>query len=84
VQERIMDMRDRFFAGICQRARGTEEFVVDGYGLGRSMGLTDVQILELAEGLAAEGLIEEQTVHGGDIVIRLTARGVAQCRAAQS
>jgi hypothetical protein len=75
-----MDMTDTYFAGICQRARGSEEFIVDGYGLGRSMGLSDVQILEIAEGLAAEGFIEEETVHGGDIVIRLTAKGVARCR----
>ena len=75
-----MDVREEFYAGICRRARGSEEFVVDGYGLGRSMQLSDVQILEFAEGLAAEGLIDEQTVHGGDIVIRLTAKGVSRCR----
>jgi hypothetical protein len=75
-----MSVEDDYFAGICQRARGSEEFVVDGYGLGRSMGLSDVQILEIAEALAAAGFIEEETVHGGDIVIRLTAKGVARCR----
>ena len=75
-----MSVQDDYFAGVCQRARGSAEFVVDGYGLGRSMGLSDVEILEFAEGLAADGLIEEETVHGGDIVIRLTAKGVARCR----
>ncbi len=73
-----MALEDEFFAGICRRAGGTEEFVVDAWGLGRSMGLDDVTILNIVEALAAQGLITERTVHGGDIVARLTAKGAAR------
>lgn len=77
------DVMAAFFDGLGRRAGGTAEFIVDAWGLGRSMGLGDAAILDLVESLVADGYITGGTLHGGDLVIRLTPRGVARYRAAR-
>lgn len=75
------DLMAAYFDGIGRRAGGTAEFIVDAWGLGRSMGLGDAAILDLVERLVADGFVSGGTLHGGDLVVRLTPRGVARYRA---